>query len=419
MAEDADLEDYYSIPVDDVQASVYENRKIRDLADRIRRTRNEGRVRNVHIIAGRNGQASRIAYLVARGLEDHETRVVPVRDFEQDYADPAEKDAYAVYLLDENALTADGNHTADDLKKLVGSTGSGRPHAVLLSLNQDTYERHFQDFPDYSNEPSARRVKPGKAKAETIPHPPDRKYWYAFIPLALSLIISPVLPMVTPFQQSIGTMQSLATYSLLAAEAVLTIAGLASFAQLTIRSPGHRRSSVSGGVLFAISVLLPAFLFALNAITPFENYSFLMVPGGIMLRQSALMFLAFQGIAAVSFFLIPYSYSGRAIRGGMLMSLILSILFLLAYSAPFLMPVPSQSVFPGALAIGSPFIAPYGTLFFGFLYNPVLMGGASFLASFASQWLMASMYVAAALSLRAPPGPQLDEQDIRKDAEAA
>lgn len=150
MTSSDDVRDYYSMPEGEVPVTPYERSKVSDLSRRIRSEVGEKRSSDLHIIAGRKmEQVRRIACLTALDLLNSGTEVIPFRENgEYDGKDPGKR---PVYLIDESHFQYPGSDEGGGKSVLDAIDAvkerTGKNHAIILSLSQETYDRDFQGMP--------------------------------------------------------------------------------------------------------------------------------------------------------------------------------------------------------------------------------------------------------------------------------
>lgn len=400
---------FYGIPEEEIPYSAYEFDKVKSLASRISTTRDAGSRNNVHIISGRESlQVRRIAYLTAKSIEDTGAVIIPVDLNGNNETHDISKTADPVFLIDEFRLIEDSSDENSDPVEILSDViarahkMARNGHSILLSLSQDTYESHFRSAADgdgtitYREKAVEDKVKVSARKGEKEHN--LGKYWAGAVLLSVPLVISPVLHSVATFSNYTLSGKSGVDADLREAlvllTAAFTIAGLVYMALSSRNLKGRARAiGVSGIAVFSAEALIPLVLYMAGIFPPPSHP----VPGSVIVVISYLspssvlrVFVMFQSIAAVSFFLIPYTYTGKYGKAVLFAAFVASEAFLLlsageaqAYFNPLL-----------PLHINTLFIVPYNTPVFALFYNQVYFLHADLLAAaYISQWLFAAMYI--------------------------
>ncbi|AKA48182.1 hypothetical protein IX51_02665 [uncultured archaeon] len=373
------------MPKGEIPHNAYEDRKVVELSERIR-SHEGSRSSDVHIIAGRKKeQVRRIAFLTAMKLLKSGSDVVPVSSFEYPDKTTGRSGAYPVFLLDEEQIRDNTPEVEEPDPERVSRimdylrSNYGKNHAIFLSICQDTYESRFKDGLgrsidlDSVENSGSKKLSPNRFKANKQ----GNRYWYAFIFPALSFLLSPIRQYFTvngdPFAlNTIGfsIFQSFAYPALFVAPVLLSVAGLVLLFAFARGLSGTAKKVLAAGMaMFLAEIIIPLFLLITGVLSMNEQLYSSPALGNYMLPST--LFLAFQSAAAVSFLLIPFMQSTRIQKACLGASFILALAFLVAMDA-----LASQNLLNINLTYQGipvvfplPFIPPYNTIFFGFLYG--------------------------------------------------
>ncbi len=417
---DEGLVEFYGMPEGEIPYSVYEDKKVRELSERVRSRHGSGKSGEVHIISGRmTDQVRRIAYLTAKRLIASGITVLSSDEMGEEYGSVKNKEA-PVLLLDEDHLKASLQEGGDlnpvrvfsDLEAFGERSGKG--YSVLFSLSQELYESKFKEAAESSMElgqPSD-IMKRGKRGKTAYSGKGNRNFlWMAFIFPAFSFLLMPMAQLL--FLHSMMYMQEPVASSLMELSLILVPLALSSFglvllflASVSLESRS-RSIALLGIFLLAAEILVPLIMFATGILgvsyrplhsNPLGDYS-----------MTSLLSLVFQLIALSSFALIILPYTDTKQKAGLAGSLVAGLAYLIsvfAFYSPGSIP---YSITLRDTIIVAPYVIPYNSIAFGFAF-----GGFDSIAtvvmvlSFISQWMLCGVYAWVGISIRM--GPNLESR---------
>lgn len=364
MQDDESIREYYSILNGEIPYSQYENRKVMELSRRISADSGSGRSGNVHIISGTKlEQVRRIAFLTCRKLLASGSEIITVGKDDPESVFSIGNADHPVFAIDE-AHVRDSCGEEDPFKpelirEMVERVRSGfrSAHAVFLSISQDTYDSEFRkEIEEQQSQLGGSKMRPGdRIKRKDIRNEWENTPWYAMLLPGLSFLLSPIAILWGSF--NVFTI-------------ALTIAALVILFRTYVRSRSRSVTLLAGSIMLTLEICVPLFLSSAGMIPNNEVYYFSSTFHAYY-TEPMLLFLLFQSIAAVSFFLIPLSFSNWKITAAAASAFIMMELAVILITLSVGSHIPHLVSNPGgpALLISPyPFIPPYNALSFGLLF---------------------------------------------------
>ncbi len=387
------IKEYYGMPDGEIPFNVYEDKKVRELSERIISHEGSGKASNVHIIAGRKPeQVRRIAYLTAQKLIKAGSEVIPLKNMDSLDENGITQGKYPVFLLDEGQvrdnLPEGEAFDPDKVSQVMRFVRKNyaRNHAIFLSLSQETYEARFRDTVEGGTELERPSREERKERKENVTdNQKGSRYWYAFLLPALSFLVSPVSQYFqfsgNPFKLGsivFAAFQNVIYPVLFVAPVIFSVAGIVALVYLGRQEEGKSRRILNSGLtLFLAEIAIPLMLYAVG-----------LIPLGNQPRHSIIgyytfplvLFVLFQSIAAISFLMIPLSYSNRSQGAAIAISFILSEAFLAGIYLSVSSYISPNLTYAGSAILGRmigpfPMVAPFNTIFFGLDYGPSFIIG--------------------------------------------
>lgn len=428
------IREYYGMPDGEIPFNVYEDKKVRELSERINSRQTAAKYSNVHIISGSKlEQVRRIAYLTALKLSRSGSEVIPVSGMEGLGEDDGKQSKYQVFLLDEEEVrrnlpegeTFDPEHVIRIMRHI--RKNYTRNHSIFLSLSQDTYDSRFKDGIEGGSGIDMSVVEDRKEKKISVPR--DRNansYWYAFLLPALSFLLSIIYHYFQANQFPLAnTSPGLAVFqdaidpALFFGPVVLSVLAIVALAFLGRHTDGRSRKVLYAGLILLIGeISVPVLWAVLMGIPSNEQVFTSSIIGNYTVPL--LLFVIFQSVALISFLLIPMFRANTIQRAALALAFIFSAIFLVGVYSEVSLNIP-----PILVGLGTPQFPvypmelPYNTFFFGLVYAPsqYVTSILNYLA-YISQGLFALAYLHISLTLRKTRF-QLKSEDQSTEPQAA
>lgn len=404
------------MPEGEIPFNAYEDRKVKELSERIISRESGVKTSSVHIVSGSKGeQVRRIAYLTVMKLIESGAEIIPVSGADSLKEDIEKTSKYKIFLLDENevrnSIPEGESFTPDHIALIMRNIRSEftMNHAIFLSLSQETYDSGFRENIGRGSgieTPPMEERQEKKTRSSNVRS--TNSYWYAFLLPGLSFLLSIFyhLSEVTQFPNAGGNLgfpifQEVIYPALFASPIVLSVLGIVILFFLGKNIEGRGRRVLHAGLIMLMGEISVPVLWAAILGYPF-NWQILSSPIIGNFTIPLLLFVIFQSVAVISFLLIPLSQASK-LQGSLLaIAFIVSISFLVGVyiNVSFnISPVVIGLGVPTSLAY--PMESPYNTIFFGLIYGPsqYITSVLNYL-SYISQGLFGLSYIYISLTRR-------------------